>query len=261
MHAIIDGDILTHRIGYTTETEDFQIAKWRMDELLDRILEETNANSFTIFLSDSTQNNYRTKIYPQYKANRTQPKPIHLEGLKYYLVSDHAAIMTAEQEADDAMGILQCKYYNKDHSIICSIDKDLLQIPGWHYNFVKQEKSYITKEQGLYKFYTQLLMGDKVDNIPGIYGIGPKKAEKALEGLSGEDHYFEECKAQYEKAGLTLGHLLVYGRLLKIRTKDDELWQFPQAFSDIQPSEESLLSFSQMKVEENIPSSEPTLQE
>ena len=240
MHALLDGDILTYRVGFTTENDSFNIAKVRIDEYIDKILDATGADRFTIYLSDSTENNYRTRLFPEYKANRTQPKPVHLEGLRYYLVTEMGAELTAEQEADDALGITQCKYENRDHCIICSIDKDLLQIPGWHYNFVRETKVYVTKEEGIRTFYEQLLKGDKVDNIPGIYGIGDVKARKLLKDCKTELEMFEVGKEQYAKAGLTEDQLLVYGQLLKIRTKEDELWQFPTNTSkplvEFQPS-------------------------
>lgn len=235
MLALIDADILMYRVAWTTENEDFGIARWRLDEMLDGILEETEATEFELYLSDATEKNFRFKLYPQYKQNRVQPKPKHYEALKYYLVSEVGAKITIEQEADDALGIQQTFYnengsyedYDYGASIICSIDKDLLQIPGYHYNFVKKEKSYITPEEGLKRFYAQLLMGDITDNIPGIYGIGPVKANKALEGLKTEEEMFLVCLEMYKKHQISEEQMLLNGRLLKIRTKEEEIWNFP----------------------------------
>lgn len=249
MLALIDADILMYRVAWTTENEDFGIAKWRLDEMLDGILEETEATEFELYLSDATENNFRFKLYPQYKQNRVQPKPKHYEALKYYLVSEVGAKITIEQEADDALGIKQTeinsevddgfswdalvkeegKYLSESNprSVICSIDKDLLQIPGYHYNFVKKEKSYITPEEGLKRFYAQLLMGDITDNIPGIYGIGPVKAGKALEGLKTEEEMFLVCLGMYKKHQISEEQMLLNGRLLKIRTKEEEIWNSP----------------------------------
>lgn len=268
MHALLDGDILTYRVGFTTEDDDFNIAKARIDDLLDRILEAVKADRFTIFLSDSTENNYRYQMYPLYKANRKQPKPKHLEGLKYYLAKEHLAIMTAEQEADDALGITQCKYENKDKSIICSIDKDLLQIPGWHYNFVNEEMSYVEPMTGMRFFYKQLLMGDKVDNVLCLQGVGSVRADKFLEEKYTEDDCFKAVVDAYmghKKLEGTeeerLGMILLYGRLLKIRTKENELWNFPPTFQELQPKAESKLSYLRTKAEETLRSLELTTQE
>jgi hypothetical protein len=78
-------------------------------------------------------------------------------------------------EADDLLGINQTK-----DTIICTIDKDLRQVPGQHYNFVKDEIFTVNLQEGLLWFYTQMLTGDASDNISGIRGIGLKKAHTHL---------------------------------------------------------------------------------
>jgi 5'-3' exonuclease len=259
MHALIDGDILIYRVGFTTENEDWGIAKWRMNEMIDNILRAVNAESYSIYLSDSTSNNFRTKFYPEYKANRKQPKPKHYEGLKYYLVTEEDARITPEQEADDELGIQQT-LWNQNmetiQSVICTIDKDLLQIPGNHYNFVKNERQHITPEAGNRNFYTQLLVGDVSDNIRGVRGIGPKKAAKAFEECKSNEDFFRCVSELYEN---DYKRLLINGILLKIRTAKDELWSFPPGFENVQPAMEDLLSYGQMKQEEIIQSSEPSI--
>ena len=68
--------------------------------------------------------------------------------------------------------------------VICSPDKDvLLQIPGHHYNYQKNEWVNTTEESAWRFLWLQVLAGDSVDGIPGIPGIGMKKAEKAFEDL------------------------------------------------------------------------------
>lgn len=200
--------------------------------MIDNILKDVEATEYVIYLSDATENGFRFKLDPNYKQNRKQPKPKHYEALKYYIIRDIGAKITIEQEADDALGMAQT-----ETSIICSIDKDMLQIPGWHYNFVKKEKTFITPEEGLKRFYEQLLMGDVVDNIPGIYGIGPVKAKKHLEGLVTEEEMFLKCKELYEKHEIPEERLLLNGRLLKIRTKEDEIWNFPISMDSQEPKQ------------------------
>lgn len=271
MQALIDGDILLYRIGHTTNDVEQGIAKWRLNELFDSILEETKATSFRVFLTDSV-NNFRKEIYPLYKANRTQPKPTHYEYLKYLLYTEMDAEAKEGYEADDLLGINQDKV--KNDSVICSIDKDLLQIPGNHYNFVNKQWTVITKEEGLFNFYCQLLMGDKTDNIGGIYGIGKKKAAEALKDCKTEDQYFQVCIDLYsnwlQKEWGQWGDfeqrqmynlLLLYGRLLKIRTKEDELWHFPPSFQQLEPSLDfQSLSIPRLRVE-TIQSTELTTME
>ena len=55
--------------------------------------------------------------------------------------------------------------------IICSLDKDLLQIAAVHYNWVKEEFDEVSPHTALVNFYSQLLLGDKSDNIPGFDSV------------------------------------------------------------------------------------------
>lgn len=255
MIALIDGDLLCYRIGFTTEQEDLQIALYRMEDLVGRILDETHADSYKIYLTDSA-GNFRQKLFPDYKANRTKPKPIWLEDLKEFLIVEHGAEIALGMEADDALGIAQVenlrkfdpdpRYWNQPkflESVICSIDKDLLQIPGNHYNFVKQESFHVTPYMGMLQFYTQLLVGDVSDNVVGAIGIGPKKAEKALNHLTTEIEMFEAVRKLFKDDE----RLLLTGRLLKILQSKEELtslWNFPRSdtLSLAQSQEEKSLS-------------------
>lgn len=90
-------------------------------------------------------------------------------------------------------------------SIIAGIDKDLDQIPGWHYNWElvrsgkvirEAKKYYVSDLEGLKKFYYQLIVGDPTDGIKGIPGKGPKAAEKLLSGETELD-WFNVIKDNY----------------------------------------------------------------
>lgn len=227
MKALIDGDILVYRIGYTTQDVELPIACWRMDDAIRVILQALGADSYKIYLTSSDRSNYRFKLYDLYKANRKSEKPLWYNELRDHLCKQHDAEMVFEQEADDAMGIAQGK-----DSCIVSIDKDLDQIAGLHYNFVKQELYEVTEEEGLRFFYFQLLRGDPADNIPGCPGIGPVKAERALKGAASEEQMYEVALRLYQDVyGDQAAHwLLIFARLLKIRqTSDEGLWLPPHA--------------------------------
>lgn len=235
--ALIDGDILLYRIGFTTENDPEGIARVRMDDLVDSILMETDAKEFEVWLSDSKEGNFRYQVAEFYKANRVAPRPKHYELLKEYLVREWGARFAHGMEADDAMGIAQVEA--KLGTVICSIDKDLLQIPGVHYNFVKKEWLSISPWEGTQWFYKQILIGDNSDNIKGCKGIGPVKAGKALDPIHREkgegalfDKVFETYQKQETEKSLKeiLDHVLVAGRLLKIKQQqEEELWNFPES--------------------------------
>ena len=258
MIALIDADIVLHRVGYTTENEEQWIAKARTEEMLDGILLATSATDFELHLSDDREKNFRVAISPDYKANRTAPRPKHYDYIKELLIKEWDARIALGMEADDSMGISQDK--SGGETVICSIDKDLLQIPGQHYNFVKDEWESVTEWEGLKWFYKQILIGDVSDNVKGCTGIGPVKAAKALDPVlekEGEDGLFDRVLALYIKAekqktaAEIINQIELAGSLLKIRQKEEEeKWHFPSSrltqvsalLSTVPPQVASILS-------------------
>jgi 5'-3' exonuclease len=211
------------------------------------IQEALQTKDYKAFLSASGPH-YRHEIYPAYKANRKAEKPTHYHRLRDYLLETHGAELVLDQEADDALGIEQTHQMNDydghpveggttgyaGYPCIVTIDKDLDQIPGWHYNFVKKEKYWVTPDYGLRYFYEQILQGDRIDNIPGLYGIGPVKARALLAACKTEREMYDVVLREYERAPIARSGatseaaVLLRGRLLKIRTKEGELWQPPK---------------------------------
>lgn len=222
--ALLDGDIITYRIAFTTQDVDEKIVLSRINSYLDNILFDSGASDYVVFLTGG--NNYRKLIYPDYKANRTQEKPKHYELIRTYLMDHEAAVMCEDEEADDVMG-----YSQTEDTIICSIDKDLDQIPGRHFNFVKNKHYEITPEEGMAFFYSQLLTGDRVDNIPGLPKVGPAKAKKILgEWTNEQDAKTKTLAAYQEFLGLdeekARERINLIGKLLYIRRQPSEMWQF-----------------------------------
>jgi len=100
-------------------------------------------------------------------------------------------------EADDAQGIEQWAKTDRSTCIV-TIDKDLNMIPGWHYNFVKDEFKYWKLSESNRFFWWQMLVGDRTDNIPGIDKIGPVRADKLLDSTKNWKQVVEnEYKRQY----------------------------------------------------------------
>ncbi len=192
----------------------------RAEETIRGIMNATGSTSLKVFLSDTLVNNFRYKIYPEYKANRKDaPKPKYYEEIKQFLINEFDAVITLGQEADDALGINQT-----DETVICSIDKDLLQVPGLHYNFVKGEIKEVDEIGGLRHFYEQVLKGDRVDNIPGIDRIGEKKAAKLMANCETEADMLEIAFSMWDE---DIDKLTMVGQLLWVRRKENEIWQPP----------------------------------
>jgi DNA polymerase-1 len=213
MEALLDGDIYAFRVACTTENDNEAIAVYRVNEMIENTLAEVEASEYKLFFT--SPDNFRKHIYPEYKANRTATKPKHLQFLRDYLVESWQGTVAEKMEADDYLGINQ-----HESSIICSIDKDLLQVPGKHYNFVKKEFYEVDEETGFRNFYTQLLTGDTSDNIKGIAGIGPVKAKKALTGYFTEQGMFSVVRDMYKNDEW----MIMNGRCLHILRSLDDDW-------------------------------------
>jgi DNA polymerase-1 len=150
-------------------------------------------------------NSFRKAIYPEYKGNRSQPKPKWLQEVRDWLINECNAVVAKDGlEADDELTIAQT-----EDTIICSLDKDLLQIQGKHFSWqieggspdkrwMKPDKfTTQTELEGLRVFYQQCLKGDSSDNIKGALGIGEKKAEQKLKDCTTEKEMIEVCLGEY----------------------------------------------------------------
>jgi hypothetical protein len=154
--------------------------------------------------------NFREQIAvtKPYKGTRAGSKPKYMYDLCMYMYDNYEVKLANGIEADDLMSIDQM--LDLDNSVICSRDKDLRITKGWHYGWEcgKQPQfdlqwvddlgwlkydDYKKKLSGvgLKFFYSQMITGDTVDNIPGLRGMGPKAAYDLL----GEAESIDECKA------------------------------------------------------------------
>jgi len=132
------------------------------------------------------ENNFRKQLTKEYKANRSKIKaPIRLQDLRDYVKKIYNVIEADNCEADDVLGYTGWGVFNKAEKIedcdviLAHIDKDILQVPGWHYDFRNKEMPYwIGEKKAAVHFYRQMLVGDTTDNIRGLSNIKPEIAEK-----------------------------------------------------------------------------------
>lgn len=223
--CLIDSDISVYRVGFASEDESEGIAIARMDTHINEILDAMECDEFYCFLSPTDKSNFRYQVDPEYKANRKQPKPRHYEALREHLINDYQANIADGQEADDAMAIKATKI--GDDAIICTIDKDLDMIPGWHFNWVQGRKYNISNIEACRSFYHQLLEGDSTDNIKGCPKIGKIKAQRILEGCQNEKELMEAVVNCYTNAfpeNEWADRLLHAAKLLWIRKEPEQTW-------------------------------------
>ncbi len=184
--CFVDADSLIYRIALKTDI-DLSTAKEYYDKAIEDI--EWNTCSTVTKVALKGVGNFRYDIAEDYKGQRKvkeqeeDPNPELTERRKelneYAYSLGHFA--SDNCEADDVVSIWAQEALDaKEHFVIAHIDKDIDMVEGWHYNFTKETLYYICKDQGYYKMCIQMLTGDSTDNIQGLKGIGPKKAEKLL---------------------------------------------------------------------------------
>jgi len=148
------------------------------------------------------KNNFRIDVAKTkpYKGNRTKPKPVYYDDLREYFVNKYNAVVVDTEEADDFVGYSHYTkwFFDPESSAIVSIDKDLDMIPGIHYNFVKEQEYYVDEDAADRFFLWQLVTGDNGDNIPGIPGMGPKRADAVLEDVPTSEA-FAVVRSLYDK--------------------------------------------------------------
>lgn len=219
--AILDGDIISYSCAIYNENWGWERVVHDMDALIKRILEEGGADDYEIYISGG--NNFRYDIYPEYKANRKDTiDPRYRQDANAYLVTEFAATVTDGYEADDALGIAATKY--GDRAVICTIDKDLLQVPGNHYNWRKNIHTTVSPLDGLRSFYRQIIMGDRTDNIFGVKGLGEVKSGRIINDLTDETDMFQAVQMLYDDDT----RLLMNGRCLYILREEGVHWRFPE---------------------------------
>ena len=273
MRPLIDGDILVYEVGFIGDTEDGP-AQWDfVAEVLDGrirdICEEVGATKPPVlYLTGSTNFREEIAVSRPYKGTRKDAKPYHFQNIKAYMHNQYDVRLTEGLEADDLMSIEQTRsneeyFYSYEHpevvmgvmptrTIICTRDKDLRMVPGWHYGWEcgaqfafgpqlvdgygkiwmdTSKKQPKLRGVGMLFFYVQLLMGDAVDNIPGVPLVGPKKAYTILTEENGRTPY-EKVKAVYESKNLTQEYLMEQANLLwMVRELNEDgspvLWKPP----------------------------------
>ena len=278
MRALIDADILLHECSAVAEArpngetmedrtlKSFDFVKELFDGRVSDIVKATGSDSYTLYLTGDGNFREEVAVTKPYKGTRKEEKPYHYDNLKTYIKSLPECDFIEGMEADDAMAIDQeiayvCitnsdEYYeapDMSETVICTRDKDLRMVPGWHYGWecgyqpefkiqwvdsigsisLSNDRKKINGT-GLKFFWSQMLTGDRVDNIPGLEGDGPVVAYETLKDCLTEKEMYLAVKARYEMTypDTWREYMLEQGRLLwMVREVDDEdkpvMWEIP----------------------------------
>ena len=182
MKALIDCDILPYELGAVLdETVSIRKVLESTDKKIEEIINRSGSSSYVGFLTES-RTNFRigeATVAP-YKGHRSSEKPYHWNSIRDHILENYHIEVAVGCEADDLIGDECLK--DIGNTIICSRDKDMDTIPGWHYRWKCGERQpekryYVNDFEARYFFYYQMLVGDQADNIKGIIGVGDSEEE------------------------------------------------------------------------------------
>ena len=161
--------------------------------MLARLLEKHEGTHIAVIF-DAGRTTFRNELYDQYKAHRPEP-PDELKP-QFALVRDATAafgvpaIELPNWEADDLIASYATEATRAGYrTTIISSDKDLMQLIDDRVGMLDPIKQKpIGPEEVMIKFgvapnkvaEVQALMGDSVDNVPGVPGVGPKNAAQLI---------------------------------------------------------------------------------
>ncbi len=170
---IIDADSIVYRCGFAAEFEELSHALHNVDTTLNSICTRLKCFNTEVYLKG--EGNFRDEIKTLtekvYKGTRTARKPLYYDEIREHMQRKHGAVLVNGMEADDKCSI---RLWESDESVcLVSLDKDLDNTPGWHYNFVNPKKDlyYVDIHTANRNFLCQMLEGDRVDNISGLPDI------------------------------------------------------------------------------------------
>ena len=157
-------------------------------------LHKENPSDYSACVFDAKGKTFRDDLYPEYKANR----PSMPDDLALQIEPLHAAIhamgwpliMVAGVEADDVIGTLAVDAQKRGvRTVISTGDKDITQLVNPLVTLVNTMTNETLDEAGVEKKFGVkperivdylALVGDSVDNVPGVEKVGPKTAVKWL---------------------------------------------------------------------------------
>lgn len=199
MHLyLVDSSIFVFRAWYGAKSynpaEEPNQAFVGFSDFVYRLLTEQAPSHIVFAFDESLAQSARKEIYPEYKANRS-PAPAELKRQfawcrEWLDALGLSHVGSTRREADDLIGALAHYHRREDlPAAFLTADKDLAQLVcagdiWWSYldNRILDYRA-INKQFGVRPDQIAELLaltGDKVDNIPGIPGIGPKTAARLL---------------------------------------------------------------------------------
>lgn len=204
---LVDGSSYLYRAFFASQQADLRTSTGlpsgavRVMANMMRSLRKQYPDSHVAVVFDAKGKTFRDDIYPEYKATRASMP----DDLRSQVASIHQMIkamgfpflMVEGVEADDVIGTLARQATEKQLPVLISTgDKDMAQLVSDHVTLIDTMKDVTTDREGVIEKFGVppeliidylALMGDKVDNIPGMTGVGEKTALALLQGIGSID--------------------------------------------------------------------------
>jgi DNA polymerase-1 len=216
--SLLDADSIAYKVACVQRSDDLD--QDEVEILLRRLINEWSKWGDDKVVCLSLGRSFRYEVLPTYKHNRKdKEKPPALSHCLDFLRETYPVQEKDGWEGDDVLGVLAtCGKY--ECPLMVSIDKDMRQVPGWHWNPDKDRwPVYVREDEAQYHYYTQWLTGDSTDGYAGIPRTGPAKAAKILsQPTCMVDTWIAEVSGAYEQAKLDKDYMEQQGKVAKILT-------------------------------------------
>ncbi len=246
MLTLIDGNSLLFRAYYGVHSRLTRSdgtptgAVYGFFNMILPLLSSAGTGDKFVCVFDASRITFRQDIYPEYKMNRSEtPADLIAQGKMIQsglMAMGMPVLCVPGVEADDVIATLAHKNCTApDATRIITSDKDLMQLVSdcvFLYDGMKNRE--IRAPQVLEKFGVspsgvidvQALMGDSSDNVPGVRGIGPKKASELINQFGNLDNLYANLDAISNERTRTLLHenremAYISKRLVTLKTDVD----------------------------------------
>jgi DNA polymerase-1 len=197
------------------------------EELVEAWSAKVEADSIIVCLSPRDRDNFRRRVVPSYKTDRTEKLDVYWYTVDR-LIEKFDTLTFPSLEADDVMGVMSSteavRAYGEYQPVIVSSDKDMQTVPCLLFNPGKGLKRKVSPLDADRWWMRQTLTGDPVDGFKGLPGCGKDaQAVKLLDEMVSVETMWEHVVATYKAGtkrycpnGLTAEDALAQARLARI---------------------------------------------
>ena len=220
-------------------------------------LEKDFPESLVVVVFDAPGRTFRDDLYEDYKANRSStPDDLkeQIQPIKDLVVAMGFPLICMEGvEADDVIGTYALMASKADQTVIISTgDKDMAQLVNESVTLVNTMTETMMDRNGVIEKFAVppeliidylALMGDTVDNIPGVPKVGPKTAAKWLNEFGSLESLIDRAAEIKGKVGENLRNSLEQLPLSKALTTIKTDVEVPISLKDLKrdPADKDLL--------------------